>query len=1288
MHFIVSSPNYRYYCVPPPTSRRIDSSSVGQQDTHPTATADASFDHDFNDPQQPNAQALAESTFPWQEWGDPDEDEELDAGLHHLLQHKDFLNLLPDDSTQPFAGAVLGQAQKRTHQIAFRDDPVDTNFLPYTIQHFPEYLPRIPSPKPHATEEMNDSFTNPFAPDDGNCTHPALQRIRNPLAPQTTIQIDGFIKATFHLKAPGSSRELVKLPLFPSRPHQQQLPQHQLPHQQTVDNMDQPRLFDSAQIPPLPPNFGDIKLKTLDRKLFEFSICRGRTVVPNDNLYLKQITPMADKSSLVKHIILAVAASYVLDWYFDPAIKFQANWHYNRAVNLLEEELKNPANWHAGKGEPLIASLILFSHNENVNWEVIGTNEHFPKWYRGASLAEKILDASDPATSYEHPVNVQFTKARDQLGNRVCLDSVFSHCVYPLDVNPGKCRHLWLNHGSHREKRRIIGFTGLSSELMHSFVKITHLSARRKRRPQSDIIPVVGNEIRINLENFWQWTELVPCGYSTSQELLDSCQLDENGKVTTESEVTMLIAESYVAAAQIYLQCRLFRRRRNDPLVQKLLLRQLRTIQWQPTEGRLFTAQTPLFAVFIAAMVAYKEEDRNIIRGWFEPICKGSRGNVPPIYESVKQIWNWLDEREEERDAAEIKANRTNKGKEVATRDQDPADDESDNLDYRMNENDGVALDNSDAWWEDLVGELKSGTGSPSLLGAQAMEDYAIEDVPLGTRRPIRVVCIGAGYSGLLMSIIVSQKLQNQNVDFQVYELNGDLGGTWLVNSFCPNPHWSSVYPKAPEIHQYLKDTSNKYGCDKYISYHRKLSSAFWHEATGEWRLKITNVVSGIEAEDWCHVLINASGALNNWKWPQIEGIHQFRGKIMHSAAWDESYDFAGKKVAVLGIGASGVQLLPQLAKIVEHATLFARSPTWIAPQAKPAPPDSTYQSSFIDSNMNYSAEVQRRFSDDPTYLQLHRRDLADRRIESFKLLNGGRSPQEKLSDTLRSSMLQQLGHSEKAKFIAEYLIPSFPVGCRRLTPGPGFLETLTRDNVDMVWGAIERITDNGIQPVDGSYHDFDAIVCTTGFECSYAPRFTLRGRNGVDLSEQWLSSDPEAYFGTTVAGFPNYFMFVGPNCPVSNGGLVQAIQAQGVYIYKCISKMQLEGIRSMEVSQAAMGDYNIHSQAYLRDSIWAADCRSWYKRNTKDGRVIAVYSGSTHHFVEMMRKPRWEDYVFDYVTYDELAGIPRSKPNRFAFLGNGFTKREAENKSIGRTQTLNFEEFWNLMEIPTIYEE
>ncbi|KAK5192630.1 hypothetical protein LTR92_007805 [Exophiala xenobiotica] len=562
----------------------------------------------------------------------------------------------------------------------------------------------------------------------------------------------------------------------------------------------------------------------------------------------------------------------------------------------------------------------------------------------------------------------------------------------------------------------------------------------------------------------------------------------------------------------------------------------------------------------------------------------------------------------------------------------------------------------------------------------------------IGEHRPIRVVCIGAGYSGLMMSIIVEQQMKTHNVSFQLYEMNEDLGGTWLVNrypgcqcdipahnyafSFAPNPAWPNYYATSEQIFQYMKDTSAKYGCDKYIAYRHKVTSATWSEPSGKWILTVD--ADGKELTDSCDVLINAGGVLNNWQWPKIPGLHSFRGKLLHSAAWDPSYDWAGKNVAVIGIGSSGVQILPKVAPAAKHVDFFLRSSTWISPA--PGINEPTPEDPDVDENYNYAPHELARFGAEPEYLQRHRRFLADKRITNFKRSMAGSQAQNETDQLFRTTMLDRLGSSEKGKSIAKWLLPDFPVGCRRLTPGPGFLEALTLDNVDSHWDNIDSITETGIRLKDGTHRELDAIFCATGFDTTFKPRFPLKGKNGVDLAEKWSTDDPEAYFSITVPDMPNYFMFIGPNSPISNGSLVQAIQMTGIYIYKCINKLQTQSLKSITVKAAATKEYNEYSQDWLSKTVWVAPCRSWYKRGTPDGRVVGVYAGSCFHFAEALRDPRWEDYDVEYIPDGHL-GL-----NRFSWLGNGFTKREITGKSIGDTQTLTFDEYWNLMVLPEIH--
>ncbi|KAF9882919.1 hypothetical protein FE257_004900 [Aspergillus nanangensis] len=577
---------------------------------------------------------------------------------------------------------------------------------------------------------------------------------------------------------------------------------------------------------------------------------------------------------------------------------------------------------------------------------------------------------------------------------------------------------------------------------------------------------------------------------------------------------------------------------------------------------------------------------------------------------------------------------------------------------------------------------------------------FEIIEEPIHTRRPLRVLCLGAGYSGILLGIIWNQQMQDRGAELVIYERNDDLGGTWLENrhvvnrypgcqcdipahnyaySFEPNFEWPNYYATSTQIYEYLKRTAGKYGVEDYIKYNHSVKSAVWDESGGKWHVWIQ--AGGRLFEDVCDVFVNAGGVLNNSKWPDIEGIERFQGKLLHSACYDESYNCDGKRVAVIGNGSSGIQIVSKLAKSTSHLTTFIRSHCWISPA--PGVNEPTDNDPQMDEEYNYAPAVLEQFKSDASACQAHCRSLMDRRLMNFRRTHTASEVQKEAQKLFTASMKKRLGDSPKGKALAEMLLPSFPVGCRRQTPGPGYLEALLQDNVDTRWDDIQRFTENGILTKGGEELQFDAVICATGFDTTFKPRFLLKGRGGVDLAERWESKEccPKAYFGIGVPDFPNYFMFIGPSSPISNGSLVQGIQAMGVYIWKCIDKIQTERIKSMTVSQGAVDDYFEYVQKFLDRTVWVEGCRSWYKRGTVDGPVIAIYGGTSFHYVEALRNPRWEDYE-----YSLLASPVSAKLNRFTYLGNGFTLREETGMTVGDTQTLGFNEFWDLFVLKNLY--
>ena len=328
-------------------------------------------------------------------------------------------------------------------------------------------------------------------------------------------------------------------------------------------------------------------------------------------------------------------------------------------------------------------------------------------------------------------------------------------------------------------------------------------------------------------------------------------------------------------------------------------------------------------------------------------------------------------------------------------------------------------------------------------------------------------------------------------------------------------------YVGSEEIQAYLVAVAKKHEIQKHIHLNHKLTSAVWNEGRGVWNIELEQGGDGEPQilRRSCNILINASGVLNNWKWPTIPGLHDFKGTLTHSANWDQEQDFTNKTIAVIGAGSSGIQIVPALQPRVAQMYAFVRSPTWIAPSQ-----------GFVDpteggkpvGNVHYTAEEKKKFHDNPDEFLQYRKDIEsnlNRIIEVFIK----DSPKQKEARAIFAHVMKaRLGNDER---LASLLIPQHSVGCRRLTPGPGFLEALVKPNVQVVSSEIERIEPDGLVTADGGFHRVDVIICATGFDTTYRPRFHLEGKHGSVLTELWRDlAKIEAYMAMAIPDFPNYF--------------------------------------------------------------------------------------------------------------------------------------------------------------------
>lgn len=380
----------------------------------------------------------------------------------------------------------------------------------------------------------------------------------------------------------------------------------------------------------------------------------------------------------------------------------------------------------------------------------------------------------------------------------------------------------------------------------------------------------------------------------------------------------------------------------------------------------------------------------------------------------------------------------------------------------------------------------------------------------------------------------------------------------------------------------------------------------------------------------------------SNWKWPDIPGIDTYKGKLMHTAQWDDSYDFTGRNIAVIGVGSSAVQVIPQLQKQVAHMTCFIRSGAWITDGGaamKYAGPNG--------ANKDYTDAEKALWAADPEEFLRYRKDVEQEVNARYRMYLKDETLQQQVRAFAEKRMAERLA---KKPELASLLTPKFALGCRRLTPGNGFLESLCEDNVSVVSAPIECIDAQGLVTADGRRADVDAIVCATGFDVSLLPRFPFTGRGGADLRERWTNGPVEGYMSLMVPDFPNYFTFLGPSAPVAHGSLTQTIERCSIWMLKAISKMQAEGVVSIAPRADVTRKFNIHRNALMPTTVWSSTCSSWYKNGRADGPVMAIHPGSKLHFFEMIREPRFEDMHIEY-----------KDNNPFAYLGNGFSLVELE---------------------------
>ena len=473
-----------------------------------------------------------------------------------------------------------------------------------------------------------------------------------------------------------------------------------------------------------------------------------------------------------------------------------------------------------------------------------------------------------------------------------------------------------------------------------------------------------------------------------------------------------------------------------------------------------------------------------------------------------------------------------------------------------------------------------------------------------------RVVVVGSGFSGIGSAV----RLTQQGVDdFVVLERADSVGGTWRDNtypgcacdvpshlysfSFAPNPDWSHVFSRQPEIRAYLERVTDDFGVRPHLHTGTDLLSGVWDDAAMLWRLETSK---GAMTAD---VVVSGCGGLVEPALPDVPGVETFQGEAFHSARWDHAVDLTGKRVAVIGTGASAIQFVPAIQPRVGRLVLFQRTPPWIVPRL----------------DREYGERQKRLLRRLPALQRVAR--TGQYWVREWNLLaftGSGR-----LRAVAEKEARKHLERQVPDPALREKLTPDYAFGCKRVLISNDYLPALTQPNVSVVTSGITEVRPHSVVDADGVEHEVDVIVYGTGFRVMDIPlAHRLTGREGRTLAEEWDKTGAQAHRGTTVAGFPNLFLLLGPNTALGHSSVVFMIEEQIAYVMKALEALDAFGVQALEVRREAQDAYNEALQDQLDDTVWnTGGCRSWYR--DAEGRNFTLWP--THTFTFRAQTARFD---------------------------------------------------------------
>jgi cation diffusion facilitator CzcD-associated flavoprotein CzcO len=480
--------------------------------------------------------------------------------------------------------------------------------------------------------------------------------------------------------------------------------------------------------------------------------------------------------------------------------------------------------------------------------------------------------------------------------------------------------------------------------------------------------------------------------------------------------------------------------------------------------------------------------------------------------------------------------------------------------------------------------------------------------VPLRTR----VAIVGAGVGGLALAMGLRE---DGREDFVVLERGDGIGGTWRWNTYpgaaCdvpshlysyasrPNPFWSRAYAGQAEILDYLERCADETGVRPHVRTGWEVATATWSEDEATWTLRST---TGDEVV--ADVAVFATGLFGEPRRPDLEGLEGFAGDVLHSARWDHDVPLAGRRVGVVGTGASAAQLIPEVAEVAARTTVFQRTPPYVLPRKDP----------------EYTPEQQERFATDPA-------ELARVREELYRLFEDTIAfrPDEPAAALIKEIALGHLAKRIEDEELRAKLTPEYELGCNRTLISSAFYAAMARDDVELVTDAIRRVEPTGVVTADGHHHELDVLVLATGFKAGeYLHGIDVAGVGGERLHDRWADL-PTAYLGMAVPGFPNLFVFYGPNTNQGGNSIILILEAQARYVRSALDAMDGAGVAAVDVRAEVADAYEEQLRAALADTVWATGCHSYFTDTS--GRVVTQLPWTSAWYAERTATFDLDDY-------------------------------------------------------------